>query len=336
MNVSLAQKLIAWSKSNYSDLPWRQNRTLYKTLVSEIMLQQTTVSTVKPRFLAFIEQFPNLSKLAQAQGAEVLKAWEGLGYYSRARRLHHAANVINKMSTFPESYDDLIKIKGIGEYTGNAILAIGMNKKALAFDANIERVLARYFGIYEKKGICSKHLSKKFADGEILDLKISFRDFNESLMDLGRTYCKANKTDCLLCPLSQSCKSLIDKKVLLTPEKIIKTKVLKEELKILRVLYKRSGKYLFFKRPKGKWLQDQLELPSFIIGNSKLKQYPGLKKFNIEKLPLLESSITKYKIKNYIINLNSIKLDPKKSIWIKSEDFKKYHLSSVTKKILNL
>ncbi len=335
MNVRLAQKLIRWSKLNYADLPWRKKRSLYNTLVSEIMLQQTTVSTVKPRFLSFIKRFPDLKSLAQADEAHVLKAWEGLGYYSRARRLHWAANTISKMKNFPDTHENLVEIKGIGLYTANAILAIGMDKRALAIDANIERVLARYFGIYEFKGICAKKLTQEFADKKILNFKVSFRDFNEALMDLGRTYCRANKVDCLLCPLRKSCKSFKDKNALLTPKKVLKKKVVKEDLNILRVVFKKSDKYLFFKRPKGKWLQDQLELPSFIIANSKLKQYPRLKSFNLEKLPHIESTITKYKIKNYILNIDSIKLDPKRSVWLSSNDFKNHHLSSVTKKILN-
>ncbi len=335
MNVSLAQKLIKWSKSNYADLPWRRQRSLYTTLVSEIMLQQTTVSTVKPRFLSFIKKFPDISALACASEAEVLKAWEGLGYYSRARRLHFAAKKIDLMDGFPDTFEKLIEIKGIGKYTANAVLAIGMNKRALAIDANIERVLARYLGIYNYKGKCGEEIDKGFSSKKILDIDVNFRDLNESLMDLGRTYCKANKVNCIMCPLKENCLSLKENKELSTPQRLVKKKVIKEDLNILRVIYQRSNKYLFFKRPKGKWLQDQLELPSFIIANSKLKQYPLLKKFSVQELPHIESTITKYKIKNYILNTNSIKLDPKKSVWLSSDDFENHHLSSVTKKILN-
>ncbi len=337
MNTNLAKELIKWSKKSFPDLPWRKSRSLYTTLVSEIMLQQTTVSTVKPRFAKFIEKFETLRCLSSASEEEVLRAWEGLGYYSRARRLHSAAKFISQRDSFPQTYDELIQIKGIGEYTANSLLAIGMNKKALAIDANIERVLSRFYGILDFKGECAKKIKSKFEKKQILNLDISFRDLNEALMDIGRVYCKARRADCLLCPLNESCLSFQNKKFLSTPMKKEKKQKAKIDLEILRVVLNANNKYLFFKRPKDKWLSSQLELPSFII-NKNLHQYPILRSnLRIKKLPVIKSSITKYKISNKVFKTNNpsfLKIDASKAVWLKKSEFKDYHLSSITKKVL--
>ena len=164
------EKLVDWSQKNYAHLPWRKNRSLYGTLVSEIMLQQTTVSTVEKHFERFISKYPNISSLAKIDEEQMLIEWKGLGYYRRARNLLNAAKQIENefMGNIPENFQQLKSIKGIGDYTANAILSIGANKKALPLDANLERVFSRLYGLKEKKGPkLLKLIQEKFSKGEL-------------------------------------------------------------------------------------------------------------------------------------------------------------------------
>src|SRR5690606_19105274 len=141
--------LLTWSAREFGHLPWRKERTLYRTLVSEIMLQQTTVSTVLQHYERFLKRFPDLTTLAAASEEEMLIAWDGLGYYRRAKNLKRIAEMLvaDWDGQFRERADDLLMIKGIGPYTSNALLAIGMVRPALAVDAILERVLARINGL---------------------------------------------------------------------------------------------------------------------------------------------------------------------------------------------
>ena len=194
--------LIKWSCSHYGHLPWRQSRSLYSTLVSEIMLQQTTVGTVLNHYHRFLKRFPSIKSLAMACEEDVLIEWKGLGYYRRAKNLRKACIHLweNYRGQIPLDFEKLIAIPGIGEYTANALLAIGGNKKTIALDANLERVIARLYGIKEKKGPkLLKHIYALFDDDKIFShdpQKVSFRHLNEALMDLGRTYCQSRKTRC--------------------------------------------------------------------------------------------------------------------------------------------
>jgi len=204
--------LARWSDQQFSHLPWRQNRSLYSTLVSEIMLQQTTVSVVKDRFSAFIKQFPDLRTLAECSEESLMLAWQGLGYYRRAGNLQAAAKFIiqNHQGKFPDDLKSLQKIPGIGLYTANAVRAIGFNKVSVALDSNLQRVLARFFNIRESYGtrlMKEIHQNLSVNNFDVLIDEISPRKFNESLMDLGRTICKSNQASCSDCPLQQGCQA---------------------------------------------------------------------------------------------------------------------------------
>ncbi len=166
--LSSFKKLISWSREKHADLPWRKKRSLYFTLVSEIMLQQTTVSTVKNHFANFIEKFPDLETLALSSEEEMLRAWKGLGYYRRAKNLRKAALDVLEFfeGQIPLTLEELKSIKGIGDYMANALLAIGEDQPALALDANLERVLSRLYGIKTPKGpLLHKKLQELFLKG---------------------------------------------------------------------------------------------------------------------------------------------------------------------------
>jgi A/G-specific adenine glycosylase len=312
--IYMNQKLIKWSHQNYSKLPWRQSRTLYSTLVSEIMLQQTTVGTVLNHFERFMRQFPSLKHLAKASEEELLIAWKGLGYYRRAKNLKHACIEIQKKyhGIIPENFDDLIQIKGIGNYTANALLSIGANKKAIALDANLERVLSRYYGIKELKGPkLNKLIYELFAQNKICKeiTKLGSRNLNEALMDLGRTYCQARKTSCELCPLQLKCMATKENNSLNYPVSNQEKKIIKYyELDLIRFVVKAKNKILVYQKQKNEWLSGQYEIPTFVLNTDdpKLKQYPKISKELIANLKLekfIKTSITKYKIKNYFLIL---------------------------------
>lgn len=315
------KKLIAWSQSEYCDLPWRKKRTLYRTLVSEIMLQQTTVATVLNHFERFVKTYPNLKSLAQASEEELLISWKGLGYYRRAKNLRMAAIELTQKyrGRFPQDYDQLVTIRGIGPYTASALLSIGKDQRALAVDANLERVLSRVHGLETPKGPkLQKDIQKRFRSGEILPPTktqgMSFRQLNEALMDLGRTYCQSRRASCELCPLRVKCVAYSQGKVYNYP-KVLEKDSLKaaerHQLSLLRVVISDDKKGLMaIKRREGQWLAGQYELPTYILStqDQSLAQYPTLElpDNRVKSLIHFQTAITKYKITNYIY-LTSLK-----------------------------
>lgn len=309
------ETLIRWSREEFSNLPWRKKRNLYTTLVSEIMLQQTTVSTVKKHFESFISVFPNLESLASASEDQVCAQWKGLGYYRRARNLHKAAVslVQNYKGKFPKTFEELKSIPGIGDYTASALIAIGRNDPDLALDANLERVLARYFSLKEEKGLkLQKEIKTKLHSGNLeVDFeKYSPRELNEALMDLGRVFCQARRADCLICPLNSKCLTRVeggDPLSLPTNTKKNKTKEF-HNLTLLRVVVRKGKKVLGYTKNKNEWLTGQVEIPTFILETTdkKLKQYPKLmRKDDFKNCPHLKTAITKYKIRNHYIEMTS-------------------------------
>lgn len=344
------KKLIEWSDDTYGDLPWRsEDRSLYTTLVSEIMLQQTTVATVIKKYHSFLKQYPTIHKLASSSEKEVCLAWEGLGYYRRARNLRKAAIVIveNYNAEFPKSVSELIKIPGIGDYTANALIAIGRNEKALAIDANIERVLSRFYMIKNEKGSSlHKEIKKRFNENNILKngKKFGYRQYHEALMDLGRIFCQAKKAHCHICPVASKCMVNQDHlSPLSLPLIKEKDKVKKKyELALLRVFVRNNYGLLGYERGDGMWLAGQYEVPTYIItsDDGDLKQYPHLKEVvDVKKLKSVKTAITKYKITNYKLEMTKKEFDIFKK---KNEhttqchylDEQKVHLSTACRKMI--
>jgi A/G-specific adenine glycosylase len=308
------KKLLTWSKQEFSALPWRQNRSLYRTLVSEIMLQQTTVGTVKNHYEKFLTTFPDLESLASASENELIVAWKGLGYYRRARSLKKIAEAIAKdhKGEFPHDLEHLQMISGIGPYTANAIVSIGMDKRALAVDANLERVISRLYGIQTAKGPkLQKEISELFLNNKILSGKYSWRALNEALMDLGRTFCQARKASCELCPLKNECHAYSQGKPLMFPVDLtLKKKSQQHELTLLRAYVVKKRKILVYEKAEGEWLSGQFEVPTFIISTTdeKLSQYQRLKGKLTGKKAILKTGITKYKIINHLVETDEKQL----------------------------
>jgi A/G-specific adenine glycosylase len=302
------ENLLKWSAAEYCELPWRKNRSLYRTLVSEIMLQQTTVGTVKNHFERFLTRFPDLKSLSTASEEELLIAWKGLGYYRRARNLKKIAEALqeNHQGKFPRLALDLQKISGIGPYTANALIAIGMDKRALALDANLERVISRLFGLKSPKGLrLQNEIQEMFATQMIFNGQYSPRALNEALMDLGRTYCQARKASCELCHLKKDCLAFKSGDPLQYPkgaQKQIAANKVEHEVLLLRAFVIKKDKLLVYKKNENEWLSGQYEVPTFILESTdqKLSQYPLLKYRPSKKVLEYKTGITKYSLKNVL------------------------------------
>ena len=302
----MIEKLAQWSHKNFSKLPWRQNRSLYTTLVSEIMLQQTTVGTVLQHFDRFIDEYPSFEAVANATEEKLTISWKGLGYYRRARNLKKACIHISQLGKVPQSIHELVKIPGIGDYTAGAILGIGMNLPYLAIDGNLERVIARIYGLNMESGTkLKKHIIELFDRGEICqDIhNVGGRAFNEALMDLGRNYCKSNRVSCELCPLKSKCQAFKDGNQLSIPVKL-KESIKSLNLTLLRVLVEEDNKIYVYQKKSNQWLSGQWEIPTFVLESEdeKLVQYPWTeKRVEYEYLPAFKSLITKYRIDNKVL-----------------------------------
>ncbi|MFC4556830.1 A/G-specific adenine glycosylase [Virgibacillus kekensis] len=205
------QSLLEWYQSNKRDLPWRKDQDPYKVWVSEIMLQQTKVDTVIPYFQRFITKYPTLNDLADADQQEVLKTWEGLGYYSRARNLQNAVRevVTEYGGEVPSNPKELGSLKGVGPYTKGAILSIAFNQPEPAVDGNVMRVLSRVLKIDDD--IAQPKTKKKFE--QIVSKLISVEDpssFNQGIMELGALVCTPKSPMCMLCPVQEYCRAFAD------------------------------------------------------------------------------------------------------------------------------
>ncbi|MEE2670861.1 MAG: hypothetical protein VYA54_04090 [Bdellovibrionota bacterium] len=337
--------LIEWSKKNYSELPWRTNRSLYGTLVSEIMLQQTTVGTVLKHFDRFMAAYPTVKTLAQASQEDVMKNWQGLGYYRRARSLHSAAiEICEKFNgEIPTDKEELLKIKGIGDYTASALRSIGANIPDLSVDANLERVLARFYAIEEHKGPkLQKKLRQLFENNEICQSieSLGARNLNEALMDLGRRICQARTSACELCPLKENCQGRANP--LMYP--VVKESLVADsnyfDLHLLRLVLRKEGKVLVYKKRSDEWLSGQYEVPTFTLfsEDESLKQYPQLEFSNYDLLPWLKTGITKYRIMNFVMALSesefsTLGLNLSEFSWEKIPDI---HLSTGSLKAISL
>ena len=201
------QQVLSWfDQHGRKDLPWQQDKTPYQVWISEIMLQQTQVTTVIPYFERFMQRFPTALDLANASIDEVLHHWSGLGYYARARNLHKAAQQVRDdyAGQFPDNFDDVIALPGIGRSTAGAILSLASQKHHAILDGNVKRVLARYFTIngWPGKTQVAELLWKQ---SETLTPEIRVADYNQAMMDLGAGICTRSHPICNDCPLQQGC-----------------------------------------------------------------------------------------------------------------------------------
>lgn len=269
--MNLSQDLLAWYDLHQRDLLWRKNPTPYTTLISEIMLQQTRVEAVLPLYQRFIERFPDIRTLASASQDEVLTYWQGLGYYSRARRLHQAAQIIEAEydGVIPSEKDILRSLPGIGDYTCGAILSIAFSQPVMAVDGNLLRIGTRLFLIFDP---INKVKAKRLVEAEFQQYIPAKRagDFNQALMDLGSGICLPKNPRCKLCPLTTHCQAFLTDQVSELPQKDATKPPTSVQVKLY--LIEAEGAILLRKRDYGGFLQGMWELPWHEVG-SKVHQH---------------------------------------------------------------
>jgi len=315
----LTKKILNWYDLNKRSLPWRKNvseqKRQYYTLVSEFMLQQTQVVTVIPYFNRFIKSIPDLRSLSKVQNIKLLKLWEGLGYYSRARNLKKTAQVVLRdfNGKLPDNFDNLKLLPGIGTYTANAILAIAFNKPYIPLDGNIERVLKRYLYLKKDNEIQKKNLIQK---KNIFGISLRPSDYAQALMELGALICKPRNPLCYQCPIFKQCKSFKNKDFNL--RKNIKKNV--NKYFILKV-YKKNKRYLLIKNTKFNFLKNLTIFP--------MEELVKPKNFN-KNLNLKISNM------NMNIKIQYYKRNKKLpfSYWVDQEKVKSFMLPTFTKKVV--
>ncbi|WP_075522519.1 A/G-specific adenine glycosylase [Candidatus Pelagibacter communis] len=315
----LTKKILDWYDLNKRSLPWRKKvsfqKRQYYTLVSEFMLQQTQVVTVVPYFNKFINKIPDFKSLARINDRRLIKIWEGLGYYSRAKNLKKTAQIILKKfnGKLPNNFEDLVSLPGIGNYTASAILAIVFNKPYIPLDGNIERVLKRYLYLKKEKEIEKINIIKK---KKIFGISLRSSDYAQALMELGALVCKPINPNCNQCPIKINCISL--KKNDFNLAKSIKKN--RNKFFLLKV-YKKKQSYLLIKNTKFNFLKNLIIFP--------MEEIPRPKKFN-ENLNFKMSNM------NMNIKIEYIKKNKKlpSSYWIDKKRLNNHMLPTFTKKVV--
>ncbi len=269
--MNFGKTLTNWYSINKRDFPWRNTKNPYFIWLSEIILQQTQIKQGLPYYEAFVTKYPTVFHLAEAEESDVLKLWQGLGYYSRARNLHATAIYIAKerKGVFPNTYKDLLRLKGVGDYTASAIASICFNEPTAVVDGNVYRALSRYFGIHTPINSTQGIKEFKTLATSLIDTN-NPGDYNQAIMEFGATQCKPQNPDCSACPFNTSCMALQKGWIGLLPVKLNKTKVTTKYFNFL-VFISSDKKTLFQKRAtKGIW-QNLYQFP-LIESKSRLSQ----------------------------------------------------------------
>tara|TARA_B100001146_G_scaffold13047_1_gene10477 strand:+ start:516 stop:1505 length:990 start_codon:yes stop_codon:yes gene_type:complete len=320
---NIPKKILHWYDNNKRVLPWRKHvskkQKQYFTLVSEFMLQQTQVKTVIPYFENFITKIPDINQLAKVNDKKLMKCWEGLGYYSRARNLKKTAKkvVSDFNGILPNNIDDLKRLPGIGEYTSAAILAISFNKPIIPMDGNVERVLKRIFYLKKEKEITKENLNKK---KKLFESSERPSDYAQAIMEIGALICKPSNPQCFKCPISSNCFSFKKNNFeIKSKNKFNKIKYFEAEI------YQDNKKYLLIKNDKFKFLKNLLIFPMKEVEkkkfNSSVNKKINIKMSNMDMKILLNKKNKRVKIKN--------------SFLLDKENIKSQILPSFTKKIFD-
>ncbi len=308
-NRNISKKILHWYDNNKRALPWRgtfsEKKKHYFILVSEFMLQQTQVKTVIPYFNNFIKEIPNLKKLANVNETKLMKCWEGLGYYSRARNLKKTAKkiILEFDGYLPNTLEELKMLPGIGDYTSRAIMAIAFNKPIIPLDGNVERILKRVFYLKKKNEVSKKNII----------LKKSFfgkskrpSDYAQAIMEIGALICKPIKPLCSVCPILKICKSYKKN------DFEIKVKNKFNKIKYFEAnIYQSQNKFLLIKNNKFKFLKNLFIFPMKEVKknkfNSSINKKINIKMSNMDMRIVLNKKKKLIKVKNsYLLEKNKI------------------------------
>ena len=317
----IAKKILNWYDNNKRSLPWRRKcsskQKEYFTLVSEFMLQQTQVTTVIPYFNNFIKNIPNFEALAKVNETKLLRCWQGLGYYSRAKNLKKSARlIIDKYDgRLPDNYDELIKLPGVGDYTASAISAIAFNQQIIPLDGNIERLLKRILNLKTDKEIKKEYLHK---EKKVFGQTSRSNDYVQALMEIGALLCKPKNPNCDKCPITKYCLSFKrqDFEIKKKNKKIINKFY-------LATLYKNNNQLLLIKNEKFNFLKNLLIFPmkEITLSDSLLK--------SSKKLSVKMSNMNM----NISIDFLNTKNKTKEGLWIEKSKLENYIIPTFTKKI---
>ncbi|MBT8245778.1 MAG: A/G-specific adenine glycosylase [Winogradskyella sp.] len=275
--MNFTNNIINWYSDNKRDLPWRHTTNPYFIWLSEIILQQTQVKQGLPYYLSFVKTFPTVFDLAKSDEQDVLKLWQGLGYYSRARNLHYTAKYIaNDLDgKFPNTYTELIKLKGIGDYTASAIASIAFGETTAVVDGNVYRVLSRFFGIDTPINSTKGIKEFKVLASELIDKKRP-AVFNQAIMEFGAQQCKPKNPYCILCLLQSACVAFQKNKISELPIKLKKTKVRNRYFNYLVFIDSKKNTLLQKRTQKGIW-QNLYQFPLIESENSlSIKEFEKL------------------------------------------------------------
>lgn len=345
--IEMQEKLIDWYEKNHRQLPWRETKNPYYIWISEIMLQQTRVDTVIDYYNRFLLQFPTIEDLAKAQEEAVLKAWEGLGYYSRAKRIHQTAKIVLEKyeGEFPQNYEDILALPGVGPYTAGAISSIAFHQPVAAVDGNVMRVFSRVFYIKEDIALNStqKHMQEI---GKLVVSQSNPSFYNQGLMELGAIICTPTSPKCLACPLFDLCSA---RELGVQEELPIKQKKPKQKEIVMEMALVYNGeKILITKRPTEGLLADLWALPSVEKDNSlqpgktielELEETYGMQVIN--RSYLLEKTHVfthiKWNMKLYEMELiNERNIDYPEMRWVKEDELKQYPFPTAFKKLIKI
>ena len=339
----LASKLLAWYHKHGRTLPWRDHPDPYAVWVSEIMLQQTRVDTVVPYYEKWMQLFPDVKSLANAGEQKVLQAWEGLGYYSRARNLHKAAKIVAQKfnGKLPRNLDELRELPGIGRYTVGAIASMAFELDEPTLDGNLRRVFARLYDVKESAdsptgekmlwSLAAQNLPKGQAG-----------DFNQALMDLGATISVPKNPRCLSCPLMEMCKArrngTQDNRPVLK-----RKKVSPHHIHAAGVIVKR-GRVLLAKRPAKGLLAAMWEFPNGRVANYPARQLPkalnagyGLKVKRKETLGIIGHAYTHFKVTVHAFRCESASTPKDQRLkWVRVSELKDYPMGKVDRQIASM
>ena len=322
-----AQTLLKWFEAYGRELPWRETQDPYAIWLSEIILQQTQVKQGWDYWQRFMRRWPSVDDLATASEDEVLREWQGLGYYSRARNLHYAARQIVALGHFPNTLEEIKQLKGVGDYTAAAIGSIAFGLPAAVVDGNVYRVLARYFGV--ETAINSTEGKKTFAAlAQSLLPEVKAGLYNQAIMDFGAIQCTPQSPKCVICPLQESCEALRTGKVSTLPVKERKLKI--KERHLIYIYIRCQGETAIHRRGEGDIWQGLWE--PLLVNSEQLIVNSEIRLVAKEVRHVLTHRVLTADF--YLWETTTRPELPEDYIWIKEEDIDNYGIPRLVDKLL--
>ncbi len=342
MPKTFSQELLTWYDKNKRDLPWRHTKDPYHIWVSEIMLQQTTVNAVIPYYERWIKTYPTIFKLAKTPIQQVLKSWQGLGYYNRARNLHKAVGVVvaQYKGSLPRDRERVRELPGFGPYTTASVLSIAFDQPLVIIDANVRRLVMRLLAIQAHADTKQDKRIEEYLTKVIPQKRAG--DFNQALMEMGALVCRNKEPLCNICPLKDRCLAFEQgvQEIIPTPKK----KTIKDVHAVIAIVEK-DGKYLIQKRPSKGLLADLWEFPGGKIEPKETKEEALARELKEELGVELKQAQHLFEVKHFYtefrVNLSvfqcHLQNEPQETVsrrWVRKADFHRYPMPSGSAKIV--